>query len=101
MRAKIVIAAIAMLAAACGNDQSPTGAPDVEPAIIPGRATSGQISIKDTTLDYVVVTPEEFQTGDTAPILLTFPPGGQDIGLARSVVAGTIASEALSRGWVS
>jgi pimeloyl-ACP methyl ester carboxylesterase len=100
MRAKILIAAMAMIAAACGSDQTPARAPDVEPTIIPGTAASGQISIEGTTLDYVVVTPEGFRTGDTAPILLTFPPGGQDIGLTRSIVAGTFESEALTRGWV-
>ena len=70
------------------------------PAIEPGGVASGRVEIDGTVVDYVTVTPEGFEPGAEAPLLLALPPGGQDLGLTRSIVERTYATEAARRGWV-
>jgi predicted esterase len=71
-----------------------------EAAISPGGLSLGQVEIDGTALDYVIVVPAGFELGDTAPVLLALPPGGQDLALTQSIVNGVYQTEALARGWV-
>lgn len=93
---------LVLVLSACGG----TGADEAaEPAVgavelAPGSVSAGQIEIDGTTVDYVAVAPAGFKPGDTAPVLLAMPPGGQDLSLTRAIVDGTYAPQALARGWV-
>ncbi len=96
---------LVLLAAACGSTKtsevSETSAvPQTAPAIEPGTTSTGAVEIDRVTIDYVTSVPDGFAVGDEAPLLLAFPPGGQDINLARSLIAGTYAPEATRLGWV-
>jgi pimeloyl-ACP methyl ester carboxylesterase len=71
-----------------------------DPAIVSGALATGVVTLDGRTVDYVTVTPEGFERGDSAPVVIAFPPGGQDPELTRSVVEGTYRDEALARGWV-
>lgn len=73
---------------------------DADVTIEPGALAVGSVKIDGTTVQYVTITPAGFEPGDTAPVVFAFPPGGQDIGLARSFAEGTYLTEALERGWV-
>lgn len=91
-----VLTLIVFIAAACGDDTaSSDGA-----AVTAGGSAVGRVTIDGTEVDYVTVVPEGFETGDEAPVLLAFPPGGQGLDLTRSFVEGTYRSEAARRGWV-
>jgi pimeloyl-ACP methyl ester carboxylesterase len=70
------------------------------PAVSPGAIAIGAVDIGDTTIDYVTAVPDDFAVGSSAPVLLAFPPGGQDLGLARRLVESTYAAEAARLGWV-
>jgi pimeloyl-ACP methyl ester carboxylesterase len=99
-----------LLIAACGSDDSSEPQADASPpaitpssdapAIVVGGIGSGMVTIDGTDIDYVTVVPDGFEVGDTAPVLLAFPPGGQDFGITRTLVEDTYRNEALSRGWV-
>ncbi len=87
--------------ASCGSgDDDAASVSQEAPAIAPGDVTEGQVTIDGTTIDYVTVIPDGFEVGDTAPVLLALPPGGQSLDLTRSVTVGTYAEQALARGWV-
>ncbi len=80
-----------------------TKAADFEPAtpaVVPGGTTTGQVAIAGTTIDYVTVTPAGFALGDNVPVMLAFPPGGQDLELTLRIVHNTYEAEAVARGWV-
>jgi pimeloyl-ACP methyl ester carboxylesterase len=70
------------------------------PILVPGETSSGSVDVDGVTIDYVVSVPEGFASGDEAPLLLAFPPGGQGLETARSVVEETYAPEAQRLGWV-
>jgi pimeloyl-ACP methyl ester carboxylesterase len=99
-----------LLIAACGSDDASESSADASPpavappsdapAIVVGGVGSGMVTIDGTDIDYVTVVPDGFEVGDTAPVLLAFPPGGQDLAITRTLVDETYRSEALSRGWV-
>ena len=71
-----------------------------EPAIAPGEVTNGVVTIDGSAVEYVTAVPSGFEPGDTAPVLLAFPPGDQSFDLTESLVRGTYANEALRLGWV-
>ena len=112
MRAVAALFAATGFLAACGSEDSadppsadatsqPTEATAADdPALAVGGVASGTVTIDATEIDYVTVVPVGFETGDVAPVLLAFPPGGQDLAVTRSLVEGTYLGEALSRGWV-
>ncbi len=66
----------------------------------PGALVDGTLTVDGAQIDYVAVAPAGFEVGDTAPVLLAFPPGGQDIDTTRSVAEQTYLTEATERGWV-
>lgn len=105
----------AVVVAACGSSSDPADGgggsepagtesvrviPSTPPAVAPGAIDVGEVDIGDTTVEYVTVVPEDFTVGAGAPVLLAFPPGGQDLGLTRRLVEGTYAAEAGRLGWV-
>jgi pimeloyl-ACP methyl ester carboxylesterase len=114
VRAVGLTVALLLVAAACGgsdddatnestDDPAATQSGDPaapDPAIISGGLATGVLTLDGRTVEYVTVTPEGFEVGDTAPVVIAFPPGGQDPELTRSVVEGTYLDEALARGWV-
>lgn len=53
-----------------------------------------------TTLRYAVLTPENFDTTQTYPILLAFPPGGQTQDLVQWALDSYWADQAIKRGWI-
>lgn len=110
-----VTIALALTAAACGsdaadsseavqesgNDAAPAIAPIADEAEInPGALASGALTVDGQRVEYVTVTPAGFSVGDTAPVLIAFPPGGQGIDVTTRVAASTYEAEALARGWV-
>ena len=103
---------LGLLATACGTateegattasepDPTPTSLPDTAPVLAPGAVTTGVVEIDGTSVDYAVNVPDGFAVGETAPLLLAFPPGGQSLDLATSVVESTYSGEAERLGWV-
>lgn len=73
---------------------------DSAPAFEAGAVATGSVEIDGTVIDYVTSAPPGFSLGDEAPLLLAFPPGGQDLSLTQSLVSGTYAAEAQRLGWV-
>lgn len=100
MRLFSLVAGLGLLAAACGGSSSASPPPDTPPSLLPGGVGLGQVEIDGTTIDYVVSVPSDFSPGDEAPLLLAFPPGGQDLSLTSSVMESVYASEANRLGWV-
>jgi len=107
MRLLALLAVGVIATAACsssgGANEQPgvvAGAVTANVAFEPGAVAEGQLVIDGNTVDYVTVAPVGFSPGDTAPVLLAFPPGGQDFGLTRSIVEQTYQTEATGRGWV-
>lgn len=72
----------------------------VEPSFTAGERTFGEVVIDGTVVEYITLVPSGFVAGDTAPVLLALPPGGQDASLATSIVRDVYQTEALARGWV-
>ena len=116
---KVVVPALvslSLLAAACGDSSTDTFGPGVgdsseqasapididvsDLALTPGATEEGSVDIAGTTIDYVVSVPDGFEPGDTAPVLLALPPGGQGLDLARGTVEQVYANEAQRLGWV-
>jgi len=61
---------------------------------------TGSVEVNGSEIEYALLTPEGFEIGDSAPVLVALPPGGQNLGLAQSVLDDTYRTEALARGWV-
>ena len=53
-----------------------------------------------TQVQYVLVVPPARTPGTPGKVLLTFPPGGQDLDLTQRIVADRWRAEALARDWV-
>lgn len=53
-----------------------------------------------TQVQYVLVVPPGRTAGTPGKVLLTFPPGGQDLELTQRIVADRWRTEALARDWV-
>ena len=53
-----------------------------------------------TQVQYVLVVPPGRTVGAPGKVLLTFPPGGQQLGLAGQIVAERWRDEAVARDWV-
>jgi pimeloyl-ACP methyl ester carboxylesterase len=122
-RRRLLILIVSLLATACASSDEPVFGnaapssdaasqqdeveeeeiaviPDTTPAIDAGSVALGSVEIDGTTIDYVTSVPDGFSIGDEAPLLLAFPPGGQDLDLTRSLVERTYAPEAHRLGWV-
>ena len=82
------------------EEDVPTVIPDTAPAIEVGAVSSGSVDIDGVTIEYIASTPGGFEVGDEAPLLLAFPPGGQDYNVTRSLVQNTYSPEAQRLGWV-
>ena len=101
MRILLLLAVGVISCAACSSaGEGKVGAVDAAVAIEPGALAEGHLDVDGKTVDYVTVAPAGFSVGDTAPVLLAFPPGGQDFDLTRSIVEQTYLNEATRRGWV-
>ncbi len=74
--------------------------PETDRAFASGELAAGSTEVDGVSIDYVVSAPPGFTAGDEAPLLLAFPPGGQDIDLTISLMQGTYHSEAQRLGWV-
>lgn len=85
-----------------GQDAGAVATPAVTtpPVITPGDLGEGEVTIDGVEIDYVTSTPDGFEPGDAAPVLLALPPGSQDLQLTTRLVAGTYAPEAQRLGWV-
>ena len=97
---RIVIAiSVAMFVVACSNgSKNAAQVGDVEFA--PGAMAQGQVEIDGTVIDYFLVVPDNFSPGDSAPVVLALPPGGQGVDLTGSIVMNNYGAEAIDRGWV-
>ncbi len=111
-----LITALALVAAACSagtnvgsggvtttpepSEAPAAPVPTTPPALEAGGTSVGSVEIDGTEIEYVTSVPDGFTVGDEAPLLLAFPPGGQDLGLTQSLVEGTYAPEAQRLGWV-
>ncbi len=99
----ISFVAALFLLGACSAPESTdelNATPATPPAIEAGGVTTGSVEIDGVTIEYVTSTPAGFEIGDPAPLLLAFPPGGQDLDLARVIIEGTYNAEAQRLGWV-
>jgi dipeptidyl aminopeptidase/acylaminoacyl peptidase len=109
--------AAAILAAGCA--ESATSSPATSGSAATGPASTGTAStgpassVADgdiqqltftaadgTKIDYVLLVPPGRTVGQPGKVVFTFPPGGQDLDVTRSVVESRWHDEALSRGWV-
>lgn len=97
MRLVGALLVLGLFAAACGSDPSEL---EGSPTISPGGRAFGEVTIDGTVVSYISLVPEGFSIGDTAPVLLALPPGGQDIGQATATIRDVYQAEALARGWV-
>ena len=103
----------AVLVTGCSADppSAPAG-PSSAPVVVttddpgPAAATDGATRAVDwtapdgTRVQYVLVVPPGRAAGTPGKVLLTFPPGGQDLDLTQRIVADRWRTEALARGWV-
>ena len=101
----VALAALSLIVAACGGNggqqQDQALEFDVSNFLVnPGATENGLIDIGGTTVEYALTIPEGFSLGDTAPVLLAFPPGDQSIDTTRNTVDTVYAQEALRLGWV-
>ncbi len=91
--------------AGCSSSTSTSTPADETPepeivVIVPGGSALGAVTIDETELTYVTITPADFAIGDGAPVLLAFPPGRQDEDITVRFTTGTYEAEAVKRGWV-
>ena len=117
-KSRWLLLALALIAAACSSaadiattteveesseevDAEPAfEVPDTEPDIESDGVGIGRVEIDGTGIDYIVSVPDGFELGGEAPLLLAFPPGGQDLQLTTSVARQTYIPEADRLGWV-
>jgi dipeptidyl aminopeptidase/acylaminoacyl peptidase len=119
MKFRGVVLLTVMVVAGCGNSKaspSTTVAATTAAATTPGAtaaagaATTGATetdiqtlnfkTADGTAIDYVLLVPPGRTVGQPGKVLFTFPPGGQDLEVTQSIVAGRWHDEALARGWV-
>lgn len=96
----LLLAGLFMSACGSSEETDTVATPVSPPTIEPGATSTGQVSIDALSIDYAVSVPDGFSIGDEAPLLLAFPPGGQSLDQARSLVANTYAPEGSRLGWV-
>lgn len=77
---------------------------DLPPVTASALAGSGVVTTwtapDGTRVQYVLVVPPGRAVGMPGKVLLTFPPGGQDLDLTQRLVAERWTAEAIARGWV-
>ena len=93
---------LALIAAACGGGgETARQEFDVSNFLVNAGATEqGIVEIGGRSVEYMVTIPEGFSVGDTAPVLLALPPGGQDLEITRNAHNAVYHGQALSLGWV-
>ena len=93
---------LALIAAACsGGSEAATQEFDVSNFLVSAGATEqGMVEIGGRSVEYMVTIPEGFAVGDTAPVLLALPPGGQDLEITRNAHNAVYHREAIRLGWV-
>ena len=103
----LIVAVVAMPAGGCGDSKtSPSTSPSTSSSA--SQVTTATTGVQDleftaadgTVIDYVELVPPGRAIGQPGKVLFTFPPGGQDIDLARRIVEDRWKEEALARGWV-
>ena len=100
-----VVASCGLAVAACGSDDAPSASPSADaaveaPSLVDGGVADGTVDVDGVEIEYATAVPVGFEPGDTAPMLLALPSGGQDIRLARGMVENIYAPEAIRLGWV-
>lgn len=98
----ILLTILSLIAAACGGTSEAARLEfDVSNMLVtPGATEVGAIDVDGTTVDYLITLPEGFAIGDTAPVLLALPPGGQNLEITTNVANAVYHSEAIRLGWV-
>jgi hypothetical protein len=117
MRFRGLVLLAATVVAGCGNSKASlsTTAAATTPAVTTATAATGATATgatdtdiqtlnfkaaDGTVIDYVLLVPPGRAIGQPGKVLFTFPPGGQDLDVTQSIVAGRWHDEALARGWV-
>ncbi|MDP9463100.1 MAG: alpha/beta hydrolase-fold protein [Actinomycetota bacterium] len=111
MRASRLVIVAALFAAGCTESSSSAPASAVPATQPPTAATAAGTADTDvqrfsfttadgTVIDYVLLVPDGRAPGQPGKVLLTFPPGGQDLELTQRIVEERWHDEALARGWV-
>lgn len=112
MRVVAPALAVVLLATACGESKSKSTSTTVAPAAPAATTTPGTgaasadvqhltfTTTDGTIIDYVLLVPPGRTTGQPGKVLLTFPPGGQDLDVTTRIVEDRWHDEALARGWV-
>ena len=115
--AAAVLAAVlvAALVTGCSAASTPSSGPSSASSVVataddlPAVTTSAAPGVQQvvdwtapdgTRVQYVLVVPPGRAAGAPGKVLLTFPPGGQDLDLTQRIVADRWRTEALARGWV-
>ncbi|MEZ5408011.1 MAG: alpha/beta hydrolase-fold protein [Acidimicrobiales bacterium] len=107
------VALVGAVAAACGSDggaaapteqATPATADTAAPFVgelAEGGTTERTFTAADgTEITYVLVVPPGVAPGPPTRVLVAFPPGGQELDLARRIVDERWHDEAVARGWV-
>lgn len=68
--------------------------------LAPGQAARNSVEINGTKVDYLFFAPDGFEYGDTAPVLLAMPPGGQSLGTAEGSLNDMYLAQAHVSRWV-
>ncbi len=98
-----VALALSVFAVACGTDTNPAldqPDPSAQQAFTPGDVSLDTVVVDGISLEIAVIVPPGFSTGDSAPVLLALPPGGQSTSLVLSTMQDIYLTQASERGWV-
>jgi pimeloyl-ACP methyl ester carboxylesterase len=92
-----VLLLLLLVAAGCGGDG--TASPDQRArSLVHAQVNEVERVLADTTVTMLVWVPNGWTPG-SAPVVLAFPPGGQDRALTASLLEETYVPQAEARGW--
>ncbi len=94
---------LTIILAACGAAVEPTAVPPPTSELLrqAGMIDYYEMTLADgTAVTYGVVLPDNYEAGETYPVLLALPPGPQTEDMVAAGVEGYWGAEGQKRGWV-
>lgn len=70
------------------------------PVRSPGKTYEQMVLVDETVIDYALLLPDDYSTGETYPTLLALPPGDQSEAMVEAGLSGYWEDEAVERGWI-